>query len=128
MFYFFTPNHIILIRACCSLSLNYYLVLVPLPRRYYYYDCLSVWLLGLHKYYCLDLLEKNQMGLGPTYISLDFKSHLDHRLNTKKKIIWIFPFTYYYVPWQKYALSECSYNCTVDSYKFLALLCRFNAI
>ena len=56
---------------------------------------LSVCLLAeLLKYYCIVLPEKNQkMGLSSTKIPL---SDLDDRLDTKK-IIRIFPFTYYYV-------------------------------
>ena len=43
--------------------------------------CLSV---ELPKYYCLDLLEKNQkMRFGPTCMPLKFESDLDHCLDTK---------------------------------------------
>ena len=45
--------------------------------------CLLISVLaGLSKYYWLDLPEKNQkMGLGPTYIPLNFESDLDHPLD-----------------------------------------------
>ena len=54
-------------------------------------------LAGLHKYYLLELhAKKSEDGswsnLDPIKLK---KSDLDHSLNTKK-IIRIFPFTYYY--------------------------------
>ena len=49
------------------------------------------------------------MGLGPTKIPLTFETDLDHCRDRKKiSKFWIFPFTYFSVHWQGYALFECS--------------------
>ena len=40
-------------------------------------------LTGLHRYYWLDLLEKKQnIGLVPSQMTLNFESHLDHHIDT----------------------------------------------
>ena len=47
------------------------------------------------------------MGLSPTLIPLHFETDLDHHWDTEK--IWIFPFSYYEVPWQRTAFFKGSF-------------------
>ena len=71
-------------------------------RRYYFHDRLSVGLLVCKQDYAnttgWNLMKQNQkLDLGPTLISLNFETDLDHRLDTRKKIQ-ISQFTYHYMP------------------------------
>ena len=80
-------------------------IFLPLPRWYYIHDCLSA---GL--YYRLDLPTENIRR----WVLVQLRSHKIMRviwifiwLPKKKTKFWIFPVTYYHLPWQRHALSEC---------------------
>ena len=55
--------------------------------------------------YGLELCEKYQISLVTINIPLNFESDLDHSLDTKNKEIFS-PFTYYYMHWFIYELSD----------------------
>ena len=66
--------------------------------------CLLMYLIALHKHCWLVLPQKNQVRLIP----LNFERDLDHLVNTQKKIIRSFLFTYYNMSWWRYVLFKCS--------------------
>ena len=55
-----------------------------------------------------NFMKKLEYGSWSKLDGIKFENDLDHHLDTKKKL-WIFQFTYYYMPWQRSACSECSY-------------------